>query len=88
MLVSKAIIITSLTAFVCATSYAIVANQCDVPIYLWSVDGSVSTQIILLKDSFYSEKFPSDSLSSGTSLKITSNPNGIFTQNSSQLTFA
>ncbi|KAJ4984394.1 Bys1 family protein [Stagonosporopsis vannaccii] len=65
-----------------------VTNQCDTPIYLWSVGGTISNQTILPKDSTYGQKFHSDPVSGGIALKITSTPNGLFTPNISQLVFA
>jgi hypothetical protein len=88
MLLSSLLTIVSLTTTVCATGRAIITNQCDAPIYLWSVGGSISPQTILPKDSSYGEVFTSDPISGGIALKITSTPGGLFTPNASQLIFA
>ena len=88
MLFSKILVSASFTTSVLAVGRAIVTNQCDAPIYLWSVGGSVSPQTILPKDSSYSEVFTSDPQSGGIALKVTSTPDGLFTPNASQLIFA
>ncbi|KAF2622852.1 hypothetical protein BU25DRAFT_414840 [Macroventuria anomochaeta] len=87
MLLLKVLALTSFTTSVLAIGRAIVTNQCDSPIYLWSVGGTVSPQIILPKDSSYSEVFTSDPISGGIALKTTSTPGGLFTPNVSQLIF-
>ena len=81
---NAALLITSVVAI----GRAIVTNQCDAPIYLWSVGSSISNQIALPKDSSYSELYTFDSQSGGIALKITSTPDGLLTPNASQLIFA
>ncbi|KAF9701514.1 hypothetical protein EKO04_000996 [Ascochyta lentis] len=88
MLFFKSLLLASIFNSVYAIGRAIVTNQCDAPIYLWSVGGSVSPQTILPKDSSYGEVFTSDPFSGGIALKVTSTPGGIFTPNASQLIFA
>lgn len=88
MLCSRVFALVSLTCSVLAVGRAIVTNQCDAPIYLWSVGSSISPQTILPKDSSYGEVFTSDPQSGGIALKITSSPGGLFTPNASQLIFA
>ncbi len=78
----------SLASCVLAVGRAIVTNQCDAPIYLWSVGSSISNRTVLSKDSTYGEKFHSDFKSGGIALKITSTPDGLTTPNASQLIFA
>lgn len=75
-------------ASVLAIGRAIVTNQCDAPIYLWSVGSTISNQTALPKDSSYGELFHSDPISGGITLKITSTPGGLFTSNASQIIFA
>lgn len=88
MVLSKKIVFASLTTSALAIGRAIVTNQCDDTIYLWSVGSSTGPQIVLPKDSSYGETFTSDPQSGGISLKITSTPGGLFTPNASQLIFA
>jgi hypothetical protein len=88
MLLTVALAVGSLTTSVLAIGRAIVANQCDSPIYLWSVGSNISSQVVLPKDSSYSEVFTADPQSGGIALKITSTPDGLFTPNASQLIFA
>ncbi|KAF1915915.1 hypothetical protein BDU57DRAFT_515709 [Ampelomyces quisqualis] len=71
-----------------AVGRAIVTNQCDEPIYLWSVGGSVSKQYTIVKDTSYSEVFHVDAASGGISLKITSIESGLFKPNVTQINFA
>lgn len=67
---------------------AIVTNQCDEPIYLWSVGSSVGPQKTLTKDTSYSEVFEKDPVSGGVALKITNTEGGLFKPNVSQIIFA
>lgn len=82
--------ITTLPLFtsVQAIGRAIVTNQCDEPIYLWSVGGSISPQTIITKDQSYSEPYHHDPASGGIALKISPVENGIFKPNVSQTVFA
>jgi hypothetical protein len=82
-----ALIISSATSVV-ALGRAIITNQCDEPVYLWSVGSTVSNQTALPKDSSYAEIFHSDPESGGISIKVTSTPDGIFQNGTSQLVFA
>jgi hypothetical protein len=71
-----------------AVGRAIVTNQCDDPIYLWSVGGSISEQNKITKDTSYSEIFHADPASGGVALKITPLEGGLFKPNVSQTIFA
>lgn len=71
-----------------AVGRAIVTNQCDEPIYLWSVGGSISAQNTITKDTSYSETFRRDPVSGGIALKISPIEGGIFKPNVSQTIFA
>jgi hypothetical protein len=71
-----------------AIGRAIVTNQCDEPIYLWSVGGSISAQNTIAKDTSYSEVFHRDPISGGIALKISPVEGGIFKPNVSQTNFA
>jgi|SRR5690242_3301660 len=88
MLPLSVFVLSTLTTGVLAVGRAIVTNQCDTPIYLWSVSGTTSNQTVLPKDTTYGEKFHLDPVSGGIALKITSTPNGLFKPNASQLVFA
>lgn len=78
----------SLVTGIHAVGRAIVTNQCDSPIYLWSVGGSIGPQNIIAKDTSYSETFHRDPASGGIALKISPFAGGIFTANASQTIFA
>src|SRR5690242_4914016 len=67
---------------------AIVTNQCDAPLYLWSVGSSIGPQQVINKDQAYSELFRRDPVSGGIALKITAVPDGLFQPNVSQTIFA
>lgn len=71
-----------------AVGRAIVTNQCDAPLYLWSVGGEIGSQVTLQKDQSYSEQFRRDPVSGGISIKLSSVENGIITPNVSQTHFA
>jgi len=71
-----------------AVGRAIVTNQCDEPIYLWSVGGTVSEQHTITKDTSYSEEYHRDAASGGMALKVTAVEGGLFKPNVSQLIFA
>lgn len=88
ILLSSIFALSSLATEAFAIGRAIVTNQCDSPIYLWSAGGSVSNQTILPKDSTYGEKFRSDPTSGGIAIKITSTADGLTKPNTSQLIFA
>jgi hypothetical protein len=88
MLFSTTIAALSLIASVQALGRAIVRNQCDEPIYLWRVGGSIGEQQILAKDMEYGEIFTKDPVSGGISLKISPVEGGIFKPNVSQTIFA
>ncbi|KAF2846117.1 heme-dependent catalase [Plenodomus tracheiphilus IPT5] len=78
----------SLVTGVQAIGRAIVTNQCDEPLYLWSVGGSISSQRTLTKDTSYSETFSRDPVSGGVAIKITGEDGGLFKPNVSQVIFA
>jgi hypothetical protein len=84
----NSVAILSLIAGAQATGRAIVTNQCDDPIYLWSVGGTIGPQRTLPKDSSYSEIFRRDPQTGGIALKITAIENGLFLPNISQTNFA
>ncbi|KAL5115339.1 hypothetical protein ACEQ8H_006784 [Pleosporales sp. CAS-2024a] len=81
-------VLTTLSPLAHALGRAIVTNQCDAPIYLWSVGSTISNATTLPKDSSYSETFHTDPVSGGVALKITAAENGLWTANASQTIFA
>ncbi|RMZ69653.1 BYS1 domain [Pyrenophora seminiperda CCB06] len=84
----NAIAIVSLITGAQAVGRAIVTNQCDAPIYLWSVGGSIDDQTVIAKDQSYSETFTKGPKSGGVALKITTVEGGIFKPSVSQTIFA
>jgi hypothetical protein len=80
--------ILSLVTSAQALGRAIVTNQCDEPIYLWSVGGTVGEQTTLTKDTSYREVFHTDPVSGGIALKVTSVEGGLFKPNTTQINFA
>jgi hypothetical protein len=83
-----AIATISVAASAQAVGRAIVTNQCDEPIYLWSVGGSIGEQKTITKDTSYSETFHTDPTSGGIALKISPIEGGLFKPNVSQTNFA
>lgn len=67
---------------------AIVTNNCDFPVYLWSVDSTVDgPHSLASKGMVYSETMHYDNKTGGVSLKITTSQDGL-TNGSPQLNFA
>jgi hypothetical protein len=93
-MLSKTLALAFLVASVLATATpptvgrAIVTNQCDEPIYLWSVGGTIGPQQTIKKDTSYSEIFHRDPSSGGIALKLSNTEGGIFKPNVSQTIFA
>ncbi|KAH7409856.1 hypothetical protein DE146DRAFT_774966 [Phaeosphaeria sp. MPI-PUGE-AT-0046c] len=85
---SLAATILSFAASAQAIGRAIVTNQCDEPVYLWSVGGSVSEQHTIAKDTSYSEVFRTDPVSGGIALKVASVEGGLSKPNATQINFA
>ncbi|GES66358.1 BYS1 domain protein [Aspergillus terreus] len=54
-----------------AVGNAVVKNNCNYPVYLWSVGGSVGPKQTIQPGASYSEPFRRDAQSGGISLKIT-----------------
>jgi hypothetical protein len=71
-----------------AIGRAIITNQCEEPLYLWSVGGTISPQNTITKDTSYSETFRHDPVSGGIALKLSNTEGGIFKSNVSQTIFA
>ncbi|KAJ5088994.1 hypothetical protein N7532_007678 [Penicillium argentinense] len=80
--------LAAMTPLASAVGSAIVINQCDFPVYLWSVGGSVGEmQTLVAKDGGYSELMHTDESSGGIALKITLAEDGLYT-GSPQTVFA
>ncbi|RDW81219.1 Bys1 family protein [Aspergillus mulundensis] len=58
--------------------HAIVFNNCEMPIYLWSVGQDISPQYQLIPGDSYSEVYRRDSQSGGVAIKITTVKNGLY----------
>lgn len=72
--------LAALTPLASAVGSAIVKNQCDFPVYLWSVGGSVSdVHTLNAHDGGYSELMRTDDTSGGIALKMTLEEDGLFT---------
>ncbi|KAF2251698.1 hypothetical protein BU26DRAFT_548519 [Trematosphaeria pertusa] len=87
-MIFNSLTLLSLIAGAQAVGRAIVTNQCDAPIYLWSVGSEIGPQVTLGLDQSYSEQFHRDPKSGGIAIKITSVENGLFQPNVSQTIFA
>jgi hypothetical protein len=88
MLFSTLVALSFIAGTAQAVGRAIVTNQCDSTIYLWSVGGSIGNQVVISKDQSYSETFHRDPVSGGIALKIAAVENGIFQPNVSQTIFS
>lgn len=61
------------------TGAAIIQNSCAYPLYLWSVGSTISPQRTLPAYHAHREPYRHDAQSGGVALKITTQPNGLFT---------
>ncbi|BCS25064.1 putative BYS1 domain protein [Aspergillus puulaauensis] len=82
-----ALSIAALASIASAVGNAKVHNNCNAPMYLWSVGGSVSNVHRINPGETFSEQFHRDPTSGGIALKITRTPNGLY-DGSPQLNFA
>lgn len=64
-----------------------VTNQCDVPIYVWSVGGEWSDHTTLSKDSTYGELYEDGRFSDGKALIVATSLDGPFTPNAGHVVF-
>jgi hypothetical protein len=71
-----------------AVGRAIVTNQCDGDVYLWSVGSNIGPKVKIPKASSYSEVFHVDPRTGGIALKMTAVDNGLFMPNVSQTIFS
>lgn len=68
------------TPLVSAAGYARVVNQCDKDVTLWSVGSEIDgPHTIDAKGGVYGEKFHKDPVTGGIALKITQEPDGLYT---------
>lgn len=70
-----------------AVGNAIVENNCDKPIYLWSVDSSVGDEQTVKPGDNYSEEYHRDQVTGGITIKITRKEDGLY-DGSAQTNFA
>ena len=61
------------------TGAAIIQNSCAYPLYLWTVGSTISPQRTLPAYHAHREPYRHDAHSGGIALKITTQPNGLFT---------
>ncbi|KAL4922329.1 hypothetical protein BDW62DRAFT_51524 [Aspergillus aurantiobrunneus] len=59
--------------------HAVVANNCEMPIYLWSVGESISSQNVVHPGEEYAEIFRRDPKTGGIAIKITTVRDGLYT---------
>ncbi|KAJ5981008.1 hypothetical protein N7481_008306 [Penicillium waksmanii] len=72
--------LAALTPMVSALGSAVVHNKCDFPVYLWSVDSSISdTMTLVASEGGYSEVYRSDDTTGGIALKMTLEEDGLTT---------
>ncbi|KAJ5773326.1 hypothetical protein N7457_008222 [Penicillium paradoxum] len=67
--------------------HAIVQNNCDFPVYLWSVASTVQPVRTLLPNDDYSELFRKNPDTGGIAIKISTDRNGLY-NSSPQMVFA
>ncbi|KAJ5349375.1 hypothetical protein N7541_007102 [Penicillium brevicompactum] len=79
--------VATLTPLVSAVGNAIVTNNCNFPVYVWSVGGSVGPKQTLQQGEKYTEALHHDAASGGVSLKITTVDDGLY-NGSPQTNFA
>lgn len=70
--------ISSLSSLASAVGDANVFNNCTFPVYLWSVDSTVSQEYTLQQGQSYSEVLHSDPSTGGIAIKITTVENGLY----------
>ncbi|TWU73128.1 hypothetical protein ED733_001057 [Metarhizium rileyi] len=69
----------ALAGAVSALGNAVVKNNCGFPVTLWSVGSQISNPNTLQSGQKYSEQFSRDPQTGGRALKITREPDGLFT---------
>lgn len=70
---------TNISANSTASGNAIIQNACAFPLYLWSVGSTISPQHTLPPYHIHREPFRHDDKSGGVAIKVTTQPNGLFT---------
>ena len=75
-----ALLAAAAAPLVSAAGYARVENKCDFPVTLWSVGSEVDGPTTLKAgDGLYGEKFRRDPVTGGIAIKITRDPDGLYT---------
>jgi hypothetical protein len=77
--VALTLTLTGAVSGLSAVGHAVVRNNCKFPVTLWSVGGDISSPVTLQKAQSYSERFSRDPKTGGRALKITREPDGLFT---------
>jgi hypothetical protein len=67
--------------------HAIIKNNCDFPIYLWSVGTTARPEKTLLPNGYYSELFREEKNTGGIAIKISTDVDGLYTS-APQMVFA
>lgn len=70
--------VSGLSSLAAAVGNAVVVNSCSFPVYVWSVDSTVSEQYTLQTGASYSEVLHSDPTTGGIAIKITTVENGLY----------
>lgn len=70
---------TNATSNTTTTGAAIIQNSCAYPLYLWTVGSTISPQKTLPAYHVHRESYRHDAHSGGVALKMTTQPNGLFT---------
>ncbi|KAK2592338.1 hypothetical protein QQS21_009957 [Conoideocrella luteorostrata] len=77
---AKALALTfALAQAAAAVGNAVVKNNCDFPVTLWSVGTNISPPNTITPGGSYSEQFRTDPNTGGIALKITRDPDGLWT---------
>ncbi|KZZ91729.1 Blastomyces -phase-specific protein [Moelleriella libera RCEF 2490] len=69
----------ALAGAVSGIGHAVVKNGCSFPVTVWSVGSQVSPAHTLHTGEFYSEQFAWDNKTGGRALKVTHDPDGLYT---------
>ncbi|OAQ61260.1 phase-specific protein [Pochonia chlamydosporia 170] len=69
----------ALAGAVSAVGNAVVKNNCNFDVTVWSVGSEISAPNTLRKGQSYSEQFSRDPKTGGRALKVTREPDGLFT---------
>jgi Blastomyces yeast-phase-specific protein len=70
--------VSSLSSLASAVGNAVVLNNCAFPVYVWSVDSTVSQEYTINQGQSYSEVLHSDPTTGGVAIKITTVEDGLY----------